>query len=245
MDSLLSHQLPGHVAIIMDGNGRWAKQQGKPRHFGHRVGADITRKIIEESGRIGVSVLTLFAFSSENWSRPKSEISFLMDLFLRSLDREIRTLEKKNVCFRVIGDRSNLPAGLVDKIVDAEKRTDANDGLILQLAVSYGGRWDILQAVRQIASQVAKGECSVDEIDEKRFAQTLTFSDLQDVDLFIRTGGELRISNFILWQAAYAELYFTEVLWPDFTPDEFHKALKDYARRQRRFGRTGEQLGDS
>ena len=235
-------QLPEHVAIIMDGNGRWARQQGKPRQLGHRAGANATKAIIEESARTGINILTLFAFSSENWSRPEKEISFLMDLFLRSLDREVRTLEEQNLQFRVIGDRSGLPAKLVEKIEDAERLTATNSGMVLQLAVSYGGRWDIVNAARKLAGQVAAGEASVDEIDEAKFSGLLAFPDLSDVDLYIRTGGELRISNFILWQAAYAELYFTDVLWPDFSPQEYHKALDDYARRQRRFGMTGEQL---
>ena len=242
MNRQVASQVPGHVAIIMDGNGRWARSQGKPRQLGHRAGANITREIIEESARLGIEVLTLFAFSSENWNRPEKEITFLMDLFLRSLDREVRTLEERNLRFRVIGDRSSLPDKLIAKIEDAERRTEENNGLILQLAVSYGGRWDIVQAARSIAAKVAAGECSVDSINEETVSKSLSFADCPDVDLYIRTGGELRISNFILWQAAYAEFYFTDVLWPDFTTSEFHKALDDYANRQRRFGLTGEQL---
>ncbi|OOY35878.1 polyprenyl diphosphate synthase [Solemya velum gill symbiont] len=235
--------VPRHVAIIMDGNGRWARQQGKPRQAGHKAGAESVRAVIEESVTAGIEVLTLFAFSSENWSRPEKEVSFLMDLFLRALTREVKLLQEQGIRFRVIGNRSNLSSKLVDTIVAAEKRTAGNSGMVLQLAVSYGGRWDIVQAAQKTARLVADGQLSADDIDENSFSQQLSFSDLPEVDLFIRTGGELRISNFILWQAAYAEFYFSDTLWPDFSADSLRLALNDYANRERRFGRTSEQLG--
>ncbi|KHF26157.1 undecaprenyl pyrophosphate synthetase [Solemya velum gill symbiont] len=235
--------MPRHVAIIMDGNGRWARQQGKPRQAGHKAGAESVRAVIEESVTAGIEVLTLFAFSSENWSRPEKEVSFLMDLFLRALTREVKLLQEQGIRFRVIGNRSNLSSKLVDTIVAAEKRTAGNSGMVLQLAVSYGGRWDIVQAAQKTARLVADGQLSADDIDENSFSQQLSFSDLPEVDLFIRTGGELRISNFILWQAAYAEFYFSDTLWPDFSADSLRLALNDYANRERRFGRTSEQLG--
>jgi undecaprenyl diphosphate synthase len=235
-------ELPRHVAIIMDGNGRWARQQGKPRQAGHKAGADSVRAVIEASATGDIEVLTLFAFSSENWSRPEKEVSFLMDLFLRALHREVKLLDEEGIRFRVIGNRSNLSARLVDTITAAEERTAGNSGMVLQLAFSYGGRWDILQAAQKTAQMVADGQLSADDIDESIFSQQLSFSDLPEVDLFIRTGGELRISNFILWQAAYAEFYFTDTLWPDFSADSLRIALEDYANRERRFGCTSEQL---
>lgn len=227
----------------MDGNGRWARQQGKPRHAGHQAGAKAARLVIEESVRQGVEVLTLFAFSSENWRRPKAETSYLMDLFFRTLQQEARTLRAQGIALRVIGDRDSLPAKLQKRIVETEAETaEGEHRLVLQVALSYGGRWDITEAVRRIAEDVASGRMAPEEIGEATVAAHLAFSDLPDVDLFIRSGGEYRMSNFILWQAAYAELYFTSVLWPDFSADNYREALADFARRQRRFGRTGEQL---
>ncbi|OOZ40793.1 isoprenyl transferase [Solemya elarraichensis gill symbiont] len=242
MDQSGGRGLPRHVAIIMDGNGRWAKLQGKPRQAGHKAGADSVRAVIEESATSGIEVLTLFAFSSENWKRPEKEVSFLMDLFLRALNREVNLLDEQGIRFRVIGDRSNLSTKLVETITDAEERTAGNSGMVLQLAFSYGGRWDIVQAAQKAAQMVADGQLSAEDIDENIFSQQLSFSDLPEVDLFIRTGGELRISNFILWQAAYAEFYFTDTLWPDFSVDSLRSALEDYANRERRFGRTSDQL---
>jgi undecaprenyl diphosphate synthase len=241
--SLQEKRIPVHLAIVMDGNGRWAEKQGKVRHQGHRAGAEAVRAIIDESAALGIKVLTLFAFSSENWQRPPDEVSFLMDLLLRALEQEMQTLEQRNIRFRVIGERQLLPAKLVSKICDAETRSQKNSGLIVQLAVSYGGRWDIVQAARALGAQIAAGALAPEAIDENHFAQQLSFPDLPDVDLFIRTGGEIRISNFLLWQAAYAEFYFTDLLWPDFTIAALHTALDDFSRRQRRFGRV-HQAGD-
>jgi len=226
----------------MDGNGRWARQKGKPRTYGHKVGSSKVHDIVEESKELGIEVLTLFAFSSENWKRPKSEVTFLMDLMIQMLKKEIRKLEEKGVQVRFIGQRELLPEKLLKVIRDSEARTRNNDSLVLQIAASYGGQWDITQAARSLAEKVARGELRPEQIDEQAFAAELAFSDLPDADLFIRTGGELRISNFLLWQAAYAEFYFTDVLWPDFTVDEYHNALRHYSKRQRRFGLTGEQV---
>ncbi|MEJ2476951.1 MAG: polyprenyl diphosphate synthase, partial [Desulfobacterales bacterium] len=208
-------QIPRHVAIVMDGNGRWARQKGKPRTYGHKVGSSKVHDIVEESKELGIEVLTLFAFSSENWKRPKSEVTFLMDLMIQMLKKEIRKLEEKGVQLRFIGQRELLPGKLLKVISDSEARTRNNNSLILQIAASYGGQWDITQAARSLAEKVARGELRPEQIDEQIFAAELAFSDLPDADLFIRTGGELRISNFLLWQAAYAEFYFTDVLWPD------------------------------
>ena len=226
----------------MDGNGRWARQKGKPRTYGHKVGSSKVHDIVEESKELGIEVLTLFAFSSENWKRPKSEVTFLMDLMIQMLKKEIRKLEEKGVQLRFIGQRELLPEKLLKVISDSEARTRNNNSLILQIAASYGGQWDITQAARSLAEKVARGELRPEQIDEQTFAAELAFSDLPDADLFIRTGGELRISNFLLWQAAYSEFYFTDVLWPDFTVDEYHNALRHFAKRQRRFGQTGEQV---
>ena len=226
----------------MDGNGRWARQQGKPRTYGHKVGSNLVHEIVQESKDIGIQVLTLFAFSSENWKRPTTEVSFLMDLFIKVLRKEIRELMEKNVQVRIIGQRDTLPPKLLDLVEDTEQKTRKNDALVLQIALSYGGRWDLANAARTIATRVANGELGPEEVDEACLASELSFADLPDVDLFIRTGGELRISNFILWQAAYAEFYFTDILWPDFKVGEFHKAIEHFSRRQRRFGRTGEQV---
>ena len=235
-------QIPRHVAIVMDGNGRWARQKGKPRTYGHKVGSSKVHDIVEESKELGIEVLTLFAFSSENWKRPKSEVTFLMDLMIQMLKKEIRKLEEKGVQVRFIGQRELLPGKLLKVIRDSEARTRNNNSLVLQIAASYGGQWDITQAARSLAEKVARGELLPEQIDEQVFAAELAFSDLPDADLFIRTGGELRISNFLLWQAAYAEFYFTDVLWPDFTVDEYHNALSHFSKRQRRFGQTGEQV---
>ena len=226
----------------MDGNGRWSRQKGKPRTYGHKVGSSKVHDIVEESKELGIEVLTLFAFSSENWKRPKSEVTFLMDLMIQMLKKEIRKLEEKGVQLRFIGQRELLPEKLLKVIRDSEARTRNNNSLILQIAASYGGQWDITQAARSLAEKVARGELRPEQIDEQTFAAELAFSDLPDADLFIRTGGELRISNFLLWQMAYTELYFTDVLWPDFGVEAYRAALRNYASRQRRFGRTGQQL---
>ena len=236
--------LPRHVAIVMDGNGRWAQQRGKPRQSGHQAGAKAARIVIEESVRLGIDVLTLFAFSSENWRRPEKETSFLMDLFFRTLLQEAKNLKKQGIGFRVIGDRESLPEKLLARIEETEAITSEDSRLVLQVALSYGGRWDIAQAARRLAAKAVSGDIGVDAVDESALAAELSFAGLPDVDLFIRTGGELRLSNFILWQAAYAELYFSPLLWPDFDAAAYREALDDFGGRQRRYGRTAGQLAE-
>jgi undecaprenyl diphosphate synthase len=235
--------VPVHVAVIMDGNGRWAKSRSLPRHMGHRSGVKSVRETVEVAAQRGVSYLTLFAFSSENWRRPKDEVSRLMKLFLEALQREVDELHRNNVRLRFIGARDQLQSGLVSKITGSEQLTKDNTGLTLNIAVAYGGRWDIVNASRKLAMKVADGALSPADIDEQQFAAELGLAGVPDPDLLIRTGGEQRISNFLLWNLAYAELWFSDRLWPDFGTAEFDEALAYYARRQRRYGHTGEQVG--
>lgn len=235
-------RLPRHIAIIMDGNGRWAKQRFLPRTVGHRAGVGAVRKTVEQCLLKGVAVLTLFAFSSENWRRPPQEVSLLMELFLASLERETQKLHERGVRLRIVGDRSAFAPGLQESIAASEALTRENSRLNLVIAVNYGGRWDILQAARALAAKVGTGQLSPGDIDTRLFESHLALADLPEPDLFIRTGGERRISNFLLWQLAYTELYFTPLLWPDFDEAAFEEALMDYAGRQRRFGYTGEQV---
>jgi len=234
--------LPRHVAITMDGNGRWAKARGVPRAAGHRAGLKPTRMAIQECARRGVEALTLFAFSSENWNRPPDEVSSLMSLFVDSLDREIDELHANRVRVRFIGDRKLLSVRLQSRIAAAEQRTGGNDGLKLQIAMSYGGRWDIVQAAQELARQCSSGSIRAADIDEARFAQALQLAGVPDADLMIRTGGEQRISNFLLWHGAYAELYFSPVLWPEFDVAELEAAFAFFGGRERRFGLTQAQL---
>lgn len=235
-------RLPQHVAIVMDGNGRWAEARHQPRKLGHRAGVKSVRGIVEACLRRGIPALTLFAFSSENWHRPKAEVSALMKLFMRAMDSEAEELHRNGVRLAFIGDRSGFAAELRVRMDQVEERSRENTRLRLSVAANYGGRWDIVQAARQLAGQVAAGEIRADAIDEKRFAQAVALGDLAEPDLFIRTGGEQRISNFLLWQIAYCELWFTDTLWPDFDADCFDQALQAFARRERRFGRTSVQL---
>ena len=234
--------IPTHVAVIMDGNGRWARARGKKRHAGHRAGVKSVRATVEAAAERGVHHLTLFAFSSENWSRPAEEVSSLMRLFVEALRREVDELHRNNVRLRFVGALDQLGEGLRKGIADAEARTAANTGLRLNVAVAYGGRWDITQAVRSLAQQAQTGAIRPEDIDEGALSGRLQLGDTPDPDLLIRTGGEQRISNFLLWNLAYAELWFTDVLWPDFDKDEFDKALAYFARKQRRYGQTGEQV---
>ncbi len=234
--------LPEHIAIVMDGNGRWAEARGEPRTFGHRAGIEPVRVTIRECSRLGVGALTLFAFSSENWRRPETEVSTLMAIFMDALDREVEELHANQVRLRVIGNRQRLSVRLQQRIAEAEALTAANTGLKLQVAVSYGGRWDVLEAARRLAEQAASGALRPSEIDEERFARELQLADLPDPDLFIRTGGDHRISNFLLWNIAYAELFFTDTLWPDFGVAELAEAIEDFSQRERRFGLTGKQV---
>jgi len=235
-------KIPRHVAIIMDGNGRWAQSRNLPRHSGHRAGAESVRVVVEECAKKGVEVLTLFAFSSENWNRPKKEVGLLFDLFMVALQRDVKRMKSNNVRLRVIGDRTAFPDKLQKRIHIAEEETADNTGLLLQIAANYGGRWDIIQAAKKLAEKVKNGELQPEEITEAALSEELSFADFPEPDLFIRTGGEKRISNFILWQSAYSELYFSEQLWPDFGAAELNLALQEFSQRERRFGKTSEQI---
>lgn len=239
---VLASRLPRHVAIIMDGNGRWAKQRYLPRPAGHRAGVAAVRSTVEQCIAKGVEVLSLFAFSSENWRRPAQEVSLLMELFIASLERETQKLHKNGVRMRIIGDLTRFAPLLREKIADAEALTAGNRGLTLVVAANYGGRWDITEAARRLASEVERGALRSDDITAELIEARLAIADLPEPDLFIRTGGEQRISNFMLWQLAYTELYFTPLLWPDFDKHAFQTALDSFAGRQRRFGFTGEQV---
>ena len=234
--------IPAHIAIIMDGNGRWARRRALPRHAGHRSGVRSVRETVKIAAKKGVKFLTLFAFSSENWSRPREEVTKLMNLFVEALQREIDELHRNNVRLEFVGAREQLNPGLVEKIVAAEEQTSGNEGLRLIVAVAYGGRWDIVNAVRRLAGQAAAGEIMANQISEQQISQELQLRGLPDPDLLIRTGGEQRISNFLLWHLAYAELWFCDTLWPDFGEKDFDAALQFYARRQRRYGHTGDQV---
>jgi undecaprenyl diphosphate synthase len=236
--------MPRHVCIIMDGNGRWAEKRLMPRTFGHRKGVEITRRAIEFFAREGVRNLTLFAFSSENWNRPDEEVSTLMELFMHSLRANSSELNDQNIRIRFIGNRTGFSRALQQQIDESEKLTVDNKLMNLNIAANYGGQWDILNAVKTIAMKLASNEITQEQIDQSLFESVLSLANVPDPDLFIRTGGEQRISNFLLWQIAYAELYFTDVLWPDFSEQEMQKALDVYAQRQRRFGKTGEQLAN-
>ncbi|MFT5314021.1 MAG: undecaprenyl diphosphate synthase [Paraglaciecola sp.] len=234
--------VPQHVAIIMDGNGRWAKEKGKIRTFGHKAGVKAVRASVAYALKNNIKVLTLFAFSSENWNRPAEEIGVLMELFTMVLTSEVKKLHKNNVRLKVVGDTSRFDRKLVDKIDEAEVITADNDSLTLNIAANYGGRWDIINATKQLLEQVEAGQLKSQDIDESVFERFTCVSDLPPLDLLIRTGGERRISNFLLWQLAYAELYFTDSYWPDFDELAFQIAVDDFAERQRRYGMTSEQV---
>jgi len=234
--------MPRHVAIIMDGNGRWAKARHLPRPFGHREGVKVVKQIITASRDCGIEALTLFAFSSENWRRPRKEVEMLMDLFISTLRKEIDELHKKQVRIHFIGERSQFSAKMRDMMDSTEQLTADNKGMHLTIAANYGGRWDILDATRKLVKKALDGEITMQGIDEEAFVAELSGPQLPEPDLFIRTGGEQRISNFLLWQLAYTELYFTDTLWPDFDEACFNDALISFAGRQRRFGQTGDQV---
>ncbi len=236
---------PVHVAVIMDGNGRWARERGMPRQAGHRAGIKSVRRIVEACGQRGIRVLSLFAFSSENWKRPQQEVGMLMKLMVEALDREVDELDQQGVQLRFVGDRARLTPVIRERMTHAEDRTRNNQGLILLVALSYGGRWDITEAARRIAADVAAGSLTPESVDEMVVAERLCLADLPDPDLLVRTGGESRISNFLLWNLAYSELYFTDTLWPAFDDAQLDQALDFYARRERRFGRTPEQALES
>jgi len=233
---------PRHIAIIMDGNGRWAQKRFMPRAIGHQAGVKTVRKIVEYCAKQKIEVLTLFAFSSENWRRPDEEVSLLMALFMATLQREINKLHRNNIRLRFIGDRSAFPEKLQAKMAEGEAQTKDNTDLTLVVAANYGGRWDMAQAFKKIAEKISSGELSQQDINETLVNQHLSTADLPEPDLFIRTGGEERVSNFLLWQLAYAELYFTDALWPDFDQKCLEQAIVSFKGRQRRFGHTGEQV---
>ncbi|OOH91057.1 di-trans,poly-cis-decaprenylcistransferase [Pasteurellaceae bacterium 15-036681] len=228
--------MPKHVAIIMDGNGRWAKQQGKLRIFGHQNGVKAVRNAVNFAAQNNIQVLTLYAFSSENWSRPEAEVSALMTLFMKALDSEVKKLHKNNIRLNIIGDKSRFSEKLQQQIQQSEELTATNTGLILNIAANYGGYWDIVNAAQQLATEVKNGEIEVNDITPGRFQKALVTGEQPQVDLLIRTSGEQRISNFLLWQIAYAELFFSPVLWPDFGPKHFAEAVIAYQQRDRRFG---------
>jgi undecaprenyl diphosphate synthase len=235
-DDISRGNIPEHIAIIMDGNGRWAKQRSLPRIAGHREGINSVREIVQACGEIGVKILTLYTFSSENWRRPRQEVSALMRLLLVTINREVEELNRKNVRLMVIGDISALPEKPRSGILAGIEKLKSNTGLILNLALSYGGRQEIIEAVRKICRERRN------DITEKEFSKYLYTADIPDPDLLIRTSGELRLSNFLLWQLAYTEIYITDVLWPDFRRAELMEAIRDYQKRERRFGRVSEQL---
>ncbi|MEM9100796.1 MAG: polyprenyl diphosphate synthase [Pseudomonadota bacterium] len=236
-------QIPSHVAIVMDGNGRWAESQGKKRTFGHKAGLDTVRNTVEKAIQFGIKELTLFAFSSENWNRPEEEVSMLMTLFVTALEREVAKLHKNGVRIRFIGDTNGFSEKLKRGIASAEKKTGDNQQLFLNIAANYGGRWEISEAFKKLSQELIAGNIRIDEIDEQTLSRHFYFHDSHPPDLFIRTGGECRVSNFLLWHLAYCELYFTNTLWPDFDKDGgLKRALEDFATRQRRFGKTGQQI---
>jgi undecaprenyl diphosphate synthase len=233
--------VPRHIAVIMDGNGRWAARRALPRHLGHRAGVKAVRAIVEGCARRGVEALTLFAFSSENWRRPADEVSRLMELFIEAMDREVEELEANGVRLRFIGDLGALRADLVERMRMVETRTQGGERLALYVAIAYGGRWDIVNAARRLAARCAGGELTPAAIDETSFAAELQLHRVPEPDLFIRTGGDQRISNFLLWNLAYTELYFCDTLWPDFSDDDLARAIAQFSGRQRRFGLTAAQ----
>ena len=232
--------LPRHIAIIMDGNGRWAKQKGQIRSYGHQAGAETVHIIAEEAARLGVKFLTLYTFSTENWNRPADEIAALMSLLMDSIEEE--TFMKNNISFRIIGDTTKLPEQVLNRLNQCIARTSANTGMCLVLALSYSSKWEITEAVKRIAADTKAGEINVNDITDKTIDSYLSTNFMPDPDLLIRTGGEIRLSNYLLWQCAYSELYFCDTYWPDFREAELHKAIHDYQKRERRFGKTSEQI---
>ncbi|TWV13110.1 isoprenyl transferase [Bacteroidaceae bacterium HV4-6-C5C] len=233
-------RIPQHVAIIMDGNGRWAKQRGHERSYGHQAGAETVHIIAEEAARLGIKYLTLYTFSTENWNRPTDEVAALMSLLFGSIEEDI--FMKNNISFRIIGDINKLPANVQERLKTCVEHTAGNSGMCLVLALSYSSHWEITEAARQVAIKVQKGELTPNEIDSNMIAQHLTTHFMPNPDLLIRTGGEIRLSNYLLWQCAYSELYFCETYWPDFNEEELRKAICDYQKRERRFGKTSEQI---
>ena len=243
-DQIIDEKLPSHVAVIMDGNGRWARQRGMDRIFGHRQGVNAVREIIECAAELGIGYLTLYAFSTENWGRPDEEVSALMGIMVQSLTNETDTLVKNNIKFNVIGNIERLTSDVKERLLETITLTSGASGLNLIVAMSYSSRWEITEAARKISADILAGKINPDSIDEDLFGIYLATSNIPDPELMIRTSGELRISNFLLWQLAYTELYFTEILWPDFGKEDFYRALLELQNRERRFGKTSEQVSD-
>ena len=244
-DNIIKDKLPQHIAIIMDGNGRWAKQRGNLRVFGHKNGVTAVRDTVEGAAELGLRYLTLYAFSTENWSRPRTEIDALMQLLVSTLNSETETLIKNNVRLLTIGNTEGLPKKVKEKLKVSIDKTAGNTGLSLILALSYSARWEISNAIRKMLKDFKNGELKLNDVDENKISCYLTTANIPDPELLIRTSGEYRISNFLLWQIAYSELYFTETLWPDFRREDLHKAIINYQSRERRFGKTSEQISES
>lgn len=241
-EQIISERLPQHVAIIMDGNGRWAKKQGLARMFGHKQGVEVVHNITEAAAELGLRYMTLYTFSTENWNRPKEEVDALMTLLVDTIAKETPTLMKNNVRLLTIGDLDRLPEAAHKKFLACIEQTAGNTGLSLVIALSYSARWEIVNAIRNAVTAAQKGELRPEDVNEELVSDLMTTKGIPDPDLLIRTSGELRISNFLLWQLAYSELYFTDCLWPEFTTEEFYKAIVDYQHRERRFGKTSEQI---
>jgi undecaprenyl diphosphate synthase len=241
-EKLNKNKIPRHVAIIMDGNGRWAKKKGAVRMFGHKQGVQTVHDITEAATELGLEYLTLYVFSTENWNRPKTEVNALMSLLVSTISKETATLMNNNIKLKAIGNLANLPEKVKKELDKCIEKTSQNRGLTLILALSYSSRWEIIEAVKKISSEVKNNKLNISTIDDKIFETFLTTSDIPDPELLIRTSGELRISNFLLWQIAYSELYFSETLWPDFSKEDFYEALLDFQKRERRFGKTSDQL---
>lgn len=244
-EQINKHKVPQHIAIIMDGNGRWAKQQGENRIYGHYEGVNSVRDVVEAAGEIGVKYITLYAFSTENWNRPKEEVDALMELLVSTISAETPQLNKKNVRLQAIGNLNSLPSACLQELNESIELTSKNTGLTLVLALSYSAKWELINAVKHIADDAKAGKLNIDNISEEHIEQYLCTKNIPDPELMIRTSGEHRISNFLLWQLAYAEFYFTEKLWPDFRKDDLYEAILNYQNRERRFGKTSEQLTQS
>ena len=242
IDQIDRNRLPNHVAVIMDGNGRWAQMQGKARVFGHKSGVNSVRETLKAASDLGIKALTLYAFSTENWNRPKTEVDTLMKLLSSALKKELKTFQKNNIKLHAIGNLATLPEKAFQDLTEVIEKTKNHDGFVLTLALSYGSREEIVKAVQNISKKVVNNELKIEEIDEKIINNHLYTFSLPEVDLLIRTSGEKRISNFLLWQIAYSEFYFTETLWPDFKKDDFYRAIIEYQKRERRFGKTSEQI---
>lgn len=241
-DQLIKDKLPKHVAVIMDGNGRWARKRGNSRVFGHKHGVKAVREVTEAAAELGIEYLTLYAFSTENWSRPKTEVDALMSLLVSTISSETKTLLKNNVRLNAIGSKTTLPGSVQKKLDECIEQTSSNTGLTLTLALSYSSRWEILEAVKGIVADAGSGKFDISGLDDSLFNSYLCTKGMPDPELMIRTSGEQRISNFLLWQLAYSELYFCDILWPDFRREDFYRALLDYQGRERRFGKTGDQV---